>query len=73
MDDSVSFIRLTIVAIVAIAIWFLSTFVPSPYEIETAQAPADAVRQASGPESLSDVPMPDSSPLAHASVNARLR
>jgi len=47
MDDSVSYVRMTIVAIVALAIWFLSTFVPSPYKTDTAQAPRDVVHQAS--------------------------
>jgi hypothetical protein len=62
MNDSVSYVRLAVVAIVAITIWFLSTLVPSPYMKDTALVPIDSVRQASRPEPLSDARVPTATP-----------
>jgi hypothetical protein len=56
MDHSTSYVRIIIVVVAAATIWFLSTFVPSPYKKDTALVPMGPVHQAPPQEPLSYVP-----------------
>ncbi len=68
MNQSTSFVRIAIIVLAAGSMWFLSTFVPSPYKTDTALVPLDASHKVSRPEPLSDASVP-TAPLSLATVD----
>ena len=62
MNESTSYWRLAVIVLAAGTIWFLSTFVPSPYKKDTALVPMDASHKVSRPEPISDARVPAAPP-----------